>query len=204
VTRFFVEIKCSAKGGYYPPFVEEYILKYMENIFENLDNNYIQYGQSIIHVVFDINDNIWFNASDVTKILKLASGKEHIREIVKMDQKTQLQDIKLSTSDDNTKQLRIHPHSIYLKESAFYTLILRSRMPEAIKFQEWITDIVLPSIRKYGIYRIRKSHQIELHQIFDKIDYLEKQNELLKKDLRNEKFPLGGMIYVIDHSTVDS
>lgn len=39
-----------------------------------------------------------------------------------------------------------------VSESGLYTLILRSRKPEAKAFKRWITREVLPSIRKTGLY----------------------------------------------------
>jgi prophage antirepressor-like protein len=40
----------------------------------------------------------------------------------------------------------------FLTESGVYRLIIKSRKPEAEKFQDWVTDEVLPSIRKRGFY----------------------------------------------------
>ena len=39
-----------------------------------------------------------------------------------------------------------------VNESGLYSLILRSRKPEAKAFRKWVTSVVLPSIRKDGIY----------------------------------------------------
>lgn len=39
-----------------------------------------------------------------------------------------------------------------INESAFYTLVLRSRKPIAKPFRIWVTNDVLPSIRKHGMY----------------------------------------------------
>ena len=39
-----------------------------------------------------------------------------------------------------------------ISESGLYSLILRSRKPEARKFKRWITHEVIPSIRKHGMY----------------------------------------------------
>ena len=39
-----------------------------------------------------------------------------------------------------------------INESGLYSLILRSRKPEAKKFKKWVTEEVLPTIRKHGIY----------------------------------------------------
>lgn len=41
-------------------------------------------------------------------------------------------------------------------ESNVYRLIMRSNLPNAIKFQDWVCDEVLPSIRKTGKYSIKE------------------------------------------------
>lgn len=42
--------------------------------------------------------------------------------------------------------------TIIINESGLYSLILRSRKPDAKKFRKWVTAEVLPSIRKTGRY----------------------------------------------------
>jgi len=41
---------------------------------------------------------------------------------------------------------------VLLTESGLYKAILGSTIPKAEKFQDWVTDEVLPSIRKHGMY----------------------------------------------------
>lgn len=41
---------------------------------------------------------------------------------------------------------------IYIPEKDVYRLIMRSNLPNAEQFQDWVCDEVLPSIRKHGIY----------------------------------------------------
>ena len=41
---------------------------------------------------------------------------------------------------------------IIINESGLYSLILSSKMPKAKKFKRWITNEVLPAIRKHGMY----------------------------------------------------
>lgn len=38
----------------------------------------------------------------------------------------------------------------YGKESEVYRLTMKSKLPDAEKFQDWVCDEVLPSIRKHG------------------------------------------------------
>ena len=48
-----------------------------------------------------------------------------------------------------TDQVR---NSVIINESGMYSLVLRSRKPEAKAFKKWVTSEVLPSIRKHGAY----------------------------------------------------
>ncbi len=41
----------------------------MSNFYENLENNYISYEDSKIHVMIDISDKIWFKVNDVLRAL---------------------------------------------------------------------------------------------------------------------------------------
>ena len=46
-----------------------------------------------------------------------------------------------------------------ISESGFYSLIFASALPSAKQFKHWVTDEVLPSIRKTGAYGV--SHQVD-------------------------------------------
>lgn len=37
-----------------------------------------------------------------------------------------------------------------ITEAGLYRLVMRSNKPEAAEFQDWVTDVVLPTIRKTG------------------------------------------------------
>ncbi|MDE6724060.1 MAG: phage antirepressor KilAC domain-containing protein [Ruminiclostridium sp.] len=52
-----------------------------------------------------------------------------------------------------------HPQSanktiekIFIPEGDLYRLIMRSKLPEAVEFESWVCDIILPSLRKHGAY----------------------------------------------------
>ncbi|MCF6174619.1 MAG: hypothetical protein L3J71_02505 [Victivallaceae bacterium] len=47
--------------------------------------------------------------------------------------------------------------SNYITESNVYRMVAHSKMPAAEKFEEWIYDTVLPTIRKTGSYRQNSS-----------------------------------------------
>ncbi len=52
-----------------------------------------------------------------------------------------------------------HPQSankiiekIFISEGDLYRLIMRSKLPEAVEFESWVCDRILPSLRKHGAY----------------------------------------------------
>lgn len=67
----------------------------------------------------------------------------------------------------------------YVTESGMYSLILRSRKPEAKAFKRWITHEVLPSLRKTGTFTAPAAHQLPqsfadaLRQLADTCEQLE-------------------------------
>ena len=64
----------------------------------------------------------------------------------------------------------------FITESNLYKVIFQSRKPQAEKFTDWVTDEVLPSIRKTGSYsKTPKTYLEALEQLVEKV----KQNEIL-------------------------
>lgn len=47
----------------------------------------------------------------------------------------------------------------FISESDVYRLVMRSKLPEAEKFQDWVCEEVLPAIRKDGAYLSEKALQ---------------------------------------------
>lgn len=112
------------------------------DIVQVFDND--QFGQ--IRVV-TTDGEPWFVAKDVCDALGIDTN--HIREAL---------------DDDEVNTLRItegkgNPNKTIITEAGLYSLILRSRKPEAKAFKRWVTHEVLPSIRKSGGYMIAKPEE---------------------------------------------
>ena len=88
--------------------------------------------------------NIFFIGKDVAKILGYKDTNQAIRKHVDNEDKK-------SYPVETTGQVR---WSIFINESGFYSLVLSSKLENAKKFKRWITTEVLPSIRKYGQYKM--------------------------------------------------
>jgi len=46
---------------------------------------------------------------------------------------------------------------VLVSESGLYKLVMRSDKPQAKAFQDWVTKVVLPAIRKDGAYVMGQS-----------------------------------------------
>lgn len=86
-----------------------------------------------------INNEPWFVAKDVCEILDLDTS-----------QTRRLDDDEKGLY--NIQTLGGIQQMVVINESGLYSLILTSRKPEAKAFKKWITNEVLPSIRKTGVY----------------------------------------------------
>lgn len=120
--------------------------------------NLMKYNSNDVEII-KYNDKVLFNPYDVGNCLdmKEETVRYHIRNF------NENQVIKIKKSDvGSTNNLNIPPSGrSFLTESGVYKLSFKSRKPEAEKFTDWVTDEVLPSIRKTGKYEI-ESEQLEL------------------------------------------
>ena len=57
-----------------------------------------------------------------------------------------------------------------VNEPGFYELVFKSRLPSARIFRQWVFAKVLPSIRKYGYYKMI-DYKIKQRVIFDGVKY---------------------------------
>lgn len=166
----------------------------MEQVFKTLDENYIKFGSHTISVIIDTHAQLWFNAKETAKSLGYVDARDAIRTKTVPEDKKHLRDIKHETDVTG------HPQTLYLNEGGLYNLIFGSRMPKARKFRRWVTHIVLPSIRRYGFYKIRTELESQNDELMERLMKFEKYVKVLEQDLKKEKYPDGALFYVLDYS----
>jgi prophage antirepressor-like protein len=81
---------------------------------------------------------------------------------------------KMATLDGKLRDVMV------LEEAGIYQLIFSSQLPSAKKFQKWIFEEVLPSIRKTGKYEIPSSRPKELKELRKYVNELEEKVETIK------------------------
>lgn len=109
----------------------------MSNQIQPFDFNSIQ-----VRVLTDEHGNPWFLGADVCAILGTATN--HIREYLDADEITNIRTTDIAQNGGKAP--------VFVSESGLYSLVLRSRKPEAREFKRWVTHEVLPSIRQTGSY----------------------------------------------------
>ena len=115
---------------------------------------------------------VWFKAKDVAQILGYQDTNQAIRKHVSENHKRTFLCCPVeSTGQQNDTRAK---YCIFLDEAGFYELVFRSRLPAAKMFREWVFTKVLPSIRKYGYYKM-KDTKIKQRVIFDGKKYYKHQ-----------------------------
>lgn len=91
-----------------------------------------------------INNEPWFLAKDICNILSLDNVSKALDGLD--ENETTL--LKVMWGGQNREMYAVN-------ESGMYSLIFKSRKPEAKEFKRWVTSEVLPAIRKYGYYEAK-------------------------------------------------
>ncbi len=116
------------------------------------------FNDTAIRMVLDEQKNAWFVADDICKILGYAKDtatviKKHCNKVY--DSKD------LDGTNELAKKITVDTKGgkqamIAINEPDLYRLIMRSRMPDAVRFERWVVEDVLPTIRKTGKYTVKR------------------------------------------------
>lgn len=159
--------------------------------FKYLDKGYIKYDKNKVRIIFDIDGNCWFNSQDILRTLGYSDLKKTTKRLVNESNRIFLRDI-----EHDNDVTGIHPQSVYITEDGIHKLIMRSNLPDAHKYQKFLIDIVLPSVRKYEYYKNKQEYDEKINSLKDKIKYLKDE-----KIHTREEYETAGIVYVVDYSS---
>ena len=140
----------------------------------------------------DKQQNVWFRGKDVAEILGYSNERKAIWNHVESEDKKQLFTYHTSVPKTGTvaksyssvpKTGTVAPSGsmcTYINESGFYSLVLSSKLESAKKFKHWITSQVLPSIRKYGFYKMFDNPNNKMFKIENEMDLHSKVVHLIR------------------------
>lgn len=95
--------------------------------------------------------SVWWSALDVCRNIGIRNSRDAVARLREKHRKT-------VGNTDTGKSLGFpgQPSGLtFVNEPGLYALIITSRKPQAERFQDWVYEDVLPSIRKTGSYSLR-------------------------------------------------
>ena len=152
----------------------------MDNIY-----NFIYKDNNII--IIEKDGLYWFQGLSVCDILKYNNPHKAL--------KTHIPERYKSNYSDLINDKKYHAQTIFISEPGLYRLILKSKQPNAIEFQDWISDDLLTSLRKNGYYELNKKTIENINVLYNKYKKIKEENLNLKNLLENEKNAKNGIIY---------
>ena len=173
---------------------------------KNENNNLMVFEGHNVEI-FEWEGKVLFNSKHVAECLDIKNINDNIRN---MNEK---QVIKLTNSKIGKTDFRkLHnTGENFLTESGVYKLIFKSHKEEAEKFQDWVTDEVLPTIRKTGGYVNNDELFINTYLPFaddttkslfkGTLETVRKQNEVIaeqKKTIEHKEDVIIGLVDEID------
>lgn len=115
----------------------------------------------------------WWVLADVCKVLELTTPSR-VAERLEKDEVSQTHTI---------DRMGRTQKSTIINESGLYAVVLRSDKPQAKPFRKWVTNEVLPSIRKHGAYMTDQT----LEQALTSPDFLIQLATQLKEEKEQRK-----------------
>ena len=129
----------------------------------------------------EIDGTPWFVAKDIAEILGYGNPRDavqkHCKGVAKRDTPT----------SSGVQQIS------YINEGDMYRLIMKSKLPSAERFEKWVVEEVLPSIRKHGGYisgqdtlsdeeLMARALQVAQRKIEERDKLIEQQNRKIELD----------------------
>ena len=122
------------------------------------------------------NGTTLFLANDVARALGYSKYKDAVTKHCKHVQI-------LETPMPNQHGAIVMQKARYIPESDIYRLVMRSKLPHAKRFQDWVVEEVLPCIRAHGAYM----SDVVCNQLLDDPDEIIRQAMMWKDRIRAER-----------------
>lgn len=126
-----------------------------------------------------IDNEPWFVGRDIALALGYSDTVNALKRHVEPEDKQGWQNA--TPSSDST----LPRQAVIINESGMYCLILSSKLPNAKKFKRWVTNEVLPAIRKTGAYALPQTQE---QRDITRDDYIRAAS--IVGSCRNERLPI--------------
>ncbi len=125
----------------------------------------------------NIDGEPYFVGKDVAEALGYTNPQKAIRDHINDEDKT----VNELFTVNGTR-------GILINESGFYCLVLSSKLPTAKQFKRWVTNEVLPSIRKQGYYSKDDEKQQKLELARQKLELQKEKTKIMELNAKTRAF----------------
>ena len=135
----------------------------------------------------DKQQNVWFRGKDVATILGYSKPENAIERHVSKNHKIR-KNTWYPVSGSQVQNPKTCPRETpgqvrwctFIDEAGFYELVFSSKLEAAKKFRDWVFTSVLPSIRKYGQYKMFDNPNNKMFKIENETDLHYKVVQLIR------------------------
>nr|WIE95306.1 hypothetical protein [Microctonus hyperodae filamentous virus] len=128
----------------------------------SLEKREYKFGNLVadVFIFIDEKGNFWFKAKEIATVLEYTNTPKAISNNVESCDRTEWNILIGKGSNSITSLEAVHispnwqPHTVFINESGLYSLMWSSKKPEARLFRRWVTNEVIPSLRKTGKYEV--------------------------------------------------
>ena len=167
----------------------------MANKFIDFLSNVLKYNEKEVYIALhDKTNEPYFHANQLCKLLEYIDCKDALRQHVNKDDIIYLKDI---VEDYKSLYKNVQGTTKFLNEPGMYSLILKSKNKKAVEIFNWITHEVMPSLRKFGEYKINNNLKSEIDELQKTIEDLKNEIEVLQHDLKKDKFTKQNVVYIL-------
>ena len=143
----------------------------MANMFEKSFKNE-ELGLELTSYI-DKQQNAWFKGKDVAKILEYKDTDDAVRRHISQNHKRKL----IFGQPGKAPGCSM---TYFIDEAGFYELVFSSKLEAAKKFRDWVFTNVLPSIRKFGYYKLFDNPNNKMFKIENEMDLHSKVVHLIR------------------------
>lgn len=128
-----------------------------------------------------IDDEIWFVGKDVAAILGYNNPSKAV--MMHVDEEDKRFEMLKLTDSQNRNLIK----TALINESGLYTLVIKSKLPNAKSFRRWVTSDVLPKIRKTGQYSVVSDSYLIEDPIERAYAWIEERKKMQALELKTQE-----------------
>lgn len=125
--------------------------------------------------VMVIDGEPWWVGRDVAAVLGYARPNDAVRDHVPGKHKRGY--------GDSPYPADLDPQTVLISEAGMWRLVMRSKLPSAEEFQDWVTADVLPAIRRTGRYEAAEEKPMSEMELAQRYVAVLRREEALKAEL---------------------